>query len=86
VEEAICALGYASVAIFRPSLLVGERPEVRLRERIGRLLLPLAPRKYRPTPALAVARAMVALAMEEAPGCRVVEAPEIKALAESQGD
>lgn len=80
VEEAICGLGFPSVAILRPSLLVGERAEVRLGERIGRLLLPLAPAKYRPTPAVAVARAMVALAKEEAPGCRIVEARGVKTL------
>lgn len=64
-EEAVGALGYPQLHIFHPSILTGPRQESRPAERLGilvsRLLSPLmlGPlRRYRPTPAEAVAAAM----------------------------
>lgn len=80
VEQAVRALPYGSVQIFRPSLLVGDRPEHRLAERIGvpiaRAVAPLllGPlRRYRPIRAADVARAMVQIAKEAPRGPNVYE-------------
>ncbi len=65
-EEALLVLGFETLAIFQPSLLLGARPEVRLAERIGAVFMWLAEpllvgrfRKYRAIQAEVVARAMV---------------------------
>jgi len=65
-EEALEVLGFRTLAIFRPSLLLGPRPKPRLGERIGAAILWVAEplmvgglRKYRSIPAEVVARAMV---------------------------
>ncbi len=84
VEEAVAALGFATVVALRPSILDGERKERRPAERLGlvaaRALAPLLG-KYRPTPASAVAAAMVALARDAPAGVHVVEAGEILRIA-----
>jgi uncharacterized protein YbjT (DUF2867 family) len=79
-ESAIRRLGFQSVQIFRPSLLLGERPEFRLGERIASLVAPLLSvlligrlRCYRPIRAQTVARAMVNLAREAPRGPNVFE-------------
>jgi len=79
-ETAIRKLPYQGIQIFRPSLLLGERPEFRLGERIATLGAPLLPallfgplRRYRPIPARAVARAMVGIAKEAPRGPNVFE-------------
>jgi uncharacterized protein YbjT (DUF2867 family) len=80
VEEAVAALGFESVVALRPSLLDGERSESRPMERVGlavaRTLAPLLG-KYRPTPAKAVAAAMVAWCQSPQPGRHVMEANRI---------
>ncbi len=65
-EEALAVLGFPTLAIFRPSRLMGVRPQVRLGERIAAPLMWLAEplmlgrlRKYRAIEAAVVARAMV---------------------------
>ena len=75
VEEELMALGYPTLHILRPSLLLGQRRETRLGEKIGEALAkvfgpllrgPL--RKYRAIDSAKVARAMVALAQQKEPG------------------
>ncbi len=65
-EEALAVLDFATLAIFRPSLLLGRRAQARLGERVMAALLWLAEplllsrlRKYRAIPAEVVARAML---------------------------
>lgn len=65
-EEALEVLDFKTLAIFRPSLLLGRRAETRLGERIGEVIMWLAEpmllgrlRKYRAIQAEVVARAMV---------------------------
>jgi len=77
LEEAVSALGYRSLTIARPSLLLGERAEFRLGEQILARLGFLMPRKYKPVAARAVAAALVAAAKEDRPGCRIIESGEI---------
>lgn len=65
-EDALKVLGFSTLAIFRPSLLLGRRQHRRSGERVGAALLWLAEpllmgrvRKYRAIEAEVVARAMV---------------------------
>lgn len=65
-EEALEVLAFKTLAIFRPSLLLGPRPETRLGERAGEVIMWLAEplllgglRQYRAIQAEVVARAML---------------------------
>ena len=73
VEDAIRTLAYRSVTVVRPSLLLGERREVRIGESIGKLLAWMTPRRYKPIHARDVAAALVRAAVEDAAGVRVIE-------------
>jgi uncharacterized protein YbjT (DUF2867 family) len=81
LESAVLALPYRSVTIVRPSLLVGPRAEYRLGEQIAKRLAFVVPAKYKPVDAHAVAAALVTAAKEDAPGRRIIESREIRALA-----
>ncbi|MCI1711058.1 MAG: NAD(P)H-binding protein [Chiayiivirga sp.] len=59
VEDAIEALGFESLAIVRPSLLLGERAEHRLGEKLSAPLMRVLPRRWRAVPASNVAQALV---------------------------
>ena len=81
-ERDLATLGFTSLQIFRPGVLLGERTESRLGERIGQalsiavgplLLGPLA--KYRATRAEDVARAMVTFAAK--PGVHIYHQPDL---------
>jgi uncharacterized protein YbjT (DUF2867 family) len=87
-EEAIRDLPFQGTQIFRPSLLLGEREQFRLGERMA--VVTLAPlsfllvgpaRKFRPVRAAAVAAAMVAVAKTAPEGVNVYEPDRITALA-----
>jgi len=77
VEAAVQALGYPSVTIVRPSLLLGERSEFRLGESLMKPFGPLMPRRYRPVHARAVATTLIRAALEPRPGVRIIESREI---------
>ena len=64
----------------RPSLLIGERLEPRLAERIAAPLSRLVPGKYHGIEACVLARALWRLALEEQDGVRVVESDELRRL------
>ncbi len=72
VEDAIARMPISFIGFFQPSLLLGDRTEFRLGERISQLLMPrlsfLIPDKYKPIPATAVARAMVREACSDVTG------------------
>jgi uncharacterized protein YbjT (DUF2867 family) len=85
LEEAVAALGYSRLHLFRPSFLVGERSESRPGEELGilatRALSPLMRgplRKYRPIDAAGVARVMVRCAQDETPGRLVYSSDRIQ--------
>ena len=87
VERDVAALALPRVVIVRPSLLLGERAEFRLGERVAavgmRVAAPLLVgplRKYRAVEARSVAAAMVRLTRERGRGVRVVESDEIARL------
>jgi len=79
-EAGVRKLPYRAVQIFRPGLLLGERSEFRLGERIAMLVTPLLQpllagplRRYRSIKASDVARAMVRIAREAPRGPNVWE-------------
>jgi uncharacterized protein YbjT (DUF2867 family) len=78
IENAVRQLGYPSLTILRPSLLLGERTEFRLGERIAQAFGRLVPARFRPIPARDVAAALVRAAHENAPDVRVMESAEIR--------
>ena len=84
LETAIAELGFRSVTIARPSLLLGKRAEPRLGEQVGKVLGLLAPARWRPVPAERVARALVEAAREDRPGVRIIENPALRATAAGQ--
>jgi uncharacterized protein YbjT (DUF2867 family) len=89
IEAAISVLNFQSVSIFRPSLLLGERTEFRLAERI---MEPLAKafsffligglRKYRAIEARTVAAAMIEIARAKTQGVNIFESDRIQAIGE----
>jgi uncharacterized protein YbjT (DUF2867 family) len=87
LEKAVQALPLAGAHIFRPSLLLGERGEVRLGERMAAVaakplsLLLFGPlRKYRPIHARTVAQAMLRVAREGRRGVEILESNRIASL------
>ena len=81
LEDALVGMGWPSLAIFRPSVIEGERSESRPLERLSGRLLRLAPPAWRPVAASDIAAAMVAVALESKPGVTVVESRDIAARA-----
>jgi uncharacterized protein YbjT (DUF2867 family) len=83
-ERDVAAVGICTTVSFRPSILDGERAESRPAEQAGLVLMrALSPvlGRLRPTPAEAVAKAMVREAARREPGTRTVAAREITRLA-----
>jgi uncharacterized protein YbjT (DUF2867 family) len=85
LEAAILTLEFDSVSIFRPSLLLGNRPEFRLGEALGQMLgrriSCLIPKRYRPIHASAVAKAMLRIAKQDSAGNRILTSADIAGLA-----
>jgi uncharacterized protein YbjT (DUF2867 family) len=88
VEQAIEKLGFPSLHIFRPSILLGVRKVFRLKEWLIILLVMVFYflwqgrwRKYRPIKAANVARAMLSVAKKAPDGTHVYEYDAIKELA-----
>lgn len=85
MEQALSALGFETLVIARPSLLVGNREALgqplRSGEEIGakvsHWLAPLIPANYRPIPAAAVGRALVE-AVRDTAGRRVLLSGEMQ--------
>lgn len=83
MEAAVQQAPFRAIHIFRPSLLLGERTQPRLGERVGaavlRVLQPLLRgplQKYRPVTGAAVAAAMLRAAEDDGGGVRVHESGE----------
>lgn len=81
IEEAIKAIGFASLTIVRPGLIGGDRDEFRLGERIASVVLgtlgPMLPRRYRISPAAGIADALIEAAVGGAPGVHLIEAERL---------
>ena len=86
LEDALRTLSYRSVTIARPSLLLGDRDELRFGEEVGKRLGWIAPGRYRPVAASAVALALVLAAREDRPGMRIIESEDIRRLASEHSE
>jgi uncharacterized protein YbjT (DUF2867 family) len=78
MEEAVGQTPFRAIHVFRPSLLLGDRAQPRLGERLGAVVLALARpllrggwRKYRPVAATTVAQAMLRAAEDDGGGIRI---------------
>jgi len=89
-EKAIAMSGIETISFFRPSLLLGHRPESRPGERLGQLLLPLVSpllagkaARYKPIRGADVASAMVRRALQPVEGTEIFHYREIMTLLKS---
>lgn len=73
LEEALRALDFESLTIARPSVLVGERQDIRLGETIALRLGFLTPARYKPVQAWQVAQGLVRAGREGRPGVRLLD-------------
>ncbi len=87
VEEAIKEIQFESLSIFRPSILIGDRKEFRLGEKIGTFFARIMSvfmvgklSKYRPVKALLVAEAMCKIAQSQNSGTAIYESDMIRKL------
>ena len=80
MEQSLRAQEWPQLTIARPSLLIGERLEERLAEKIAGPLSKLIPGKYRGIEACQLARALWRLGLEEQSGIRVIESDELRKL------
>ncbi|MCG3154537.1 MAG: hypothetical protein DKINENOH_01131 [bacterium] len=92
VEQALQQLGLPSLQILRPSLLLGQRAEFRLGERLGSAVFGLLSfafigplRRYRGIAAADVAAAMIAIAQSGRTGVNVYESEQLQAIAAGNG-
>jgi uncharacterized protein YbjT (DUF2867 family) len=88
LEQEIGKLGFRALHIFRPSLLLGKRPEFRMGERVVQAIAPLLNplmvgglRRYSAVPAAVVGKAMAASAKQGENGTLIYEHDEIIRLA-----
>lgn len=81
MEDALKAVGYPSLTIARPSLLLGQRAEWRWGEEIGKRLGALLPSRWRPIEAELVAEALVQAARLPDVGVRRLENAQLKKMA-----
>ena len=87
MEAQVCALGFDTVVIARPSLLTGDRASLNQPHRVGeewalhafKWLIPLIPANYRPVDAGQVACALVKALQTATPGCHVLLSGELQA-------
>jgi len=82
LENELKKLGYQTLIILQPSLLLGDRKEQRLGEDIAKIFTPIfnffAPKKYQAIHAQQVAEAMVKLSTQGLKGVIVKESDKIK--------
>lgn len=87
IERDICLLPFDAVHIVRPSLLLGERKENRLGEKIFTkvskylsFLFAGPLKKYKPIHARDVAKAMVSISLSQNEGCHIFESAELQSI------
>jgi uncharacterized protein YbjT (DUF2867 family) len=81
LEDALRAMPWRSLALLRPSVIAGDRPESRPVERLMEHALRFAPRAWRPVPASEIAAAMIAAALEAGQGVKILESADIPVVA-----
>ena len=74
VEQAIEKMPIQYIGIFQPSLLLGNRNEFRLGEKISQFIMPIfsfiIPSKYKPIAAKSIAKAMIRKAIQDQKGVK----------------
>jgi uncharacterized protein YbjT (DUF2867 family) len=84
VEDQVRNLSIPSVSIFRPSMLLGKRPESRPLEAIAQVMMKpmstLFPSQYKPIAAEDVAKAMIAACTQDKLGFHIYHFKEMKSL------
>ncbi|MFJ3262437.1 oxidoreductase [Pseudomonas sp. NPDC086581] len=80
LEDALRQQGWQQLTIARPSLLLGQREEVRLAELLAAPFSRILPGKLHGIEAIALARALWRLALETGEGTRIVESDELRKL------
>lgn len=78
LEDELRTLGFRSLTIVRPSLLLGERSEFRLGEQVMKRVGWAVPGRYKPVHARDVAAALVRAARDDVPGMRIIESDQIQ--------
>ena len=82
MEAALRELGFRTLVILQPSLLAGQRDELRVGEQLSLLgaaiFRPLIPRRYQAVKADAVARGLLNGAMDRIPGERLIRSEDIR--------
>jgi uncharacterized protein YbjT (DUF2867 family) len=73
LEDAVRAVGYRSLTIARPSLLLGDRQERRFGEEVAKRLGWILPSRWRPVHATQVAAALVHAAYHPVDGLQILE-------------
>jgi uncharacterized protein YbjT (DUF2867 family) len=85
VERDLSELGFDTLCIFRPSLLLGDRKEQRAGEDIAKsvykVINPLLPAKYKGIQASVVAAAMLSSALNFSPGKHIIFSGDIQNIA-----
>jgi uncharacterized protein YbjT (DUF2867 family) len=81
LEEAVSQLSFSKLAIFRPSILDGNRKESRMGETIGlaisRVLTRFVLKKYKPTPVHLLAGKMISVSLDQSKALQVLEGTDI---------
>jgi len=85
LEDDLRRMGWPSLAMFRPSVIAGDRGESRPLERLGEQMLRFAPATWRPVAAGDIAAAMISTALRGPPGVTIVESRDIAAAAADRG-
>lgn len=84
VEDMVKSISIPAVSIFRPSMLLGKRPESRALEAIAQVMMKplsfLVPSQYKPIAAEDVAKAMIAACKQDKPGFHIYHFKEMKAF------
>ena len=82
IDDEASRIGIDSLSIFRPSLLLGERKQKRLGEKIAQLIMPLfaplMPDNYKPIRADLVAASMHNISMQNVSGTKIYQFNDIK--------
>ncbi|MBK8394699.1 MAG: oxidoreductase [Leptospiraceae bacterium] len=84
MENSLQKIGFESLHIFRPSLLLGNRAEIRKGEKVGAVLSRVFSfafikglKKYKPIQADYVAKAMIELAKNKTYGLQIIESDQM---------
>jgi uncharacterized protein YbjT (DUF2867 family) len=82
LEANLTDIGYQHLAVFRPSMLVGDRKEYRLAEHLGTIFMKafaaIIPKKYQVIEVKKVANAMIAFADEPQQGVYIIQSDQLQ--------